>query len=912
MVVENRDEGDIPRAAWMFPLYLVAINLFVVPLAVTGSLLFPDGAIDRDMTVLALPLAAGANGIALLTFIGGLSAATAMVIVASVALAIMVSNHLVMPVALRWRRLQASRLTASEEIAPGADMGGLVLFVRRVSIVSIVLLGYLYYRAAGSAALAAIGLLSFAAVAQIAPAFFAGLVWRRGTALGAGAGLLAGLACWAYTLLLPTLAEAAPVFATTLEHGPFGITALKPTALFGLELPRLTHGVVVSLGVNLVAYVVFSLLRPAEPMERLQASAFVDPSGTPMAPAFRPRRLPVTVEELRNAVARYLGSERAMSSFDSFAASRGLTLDLRGQADPHLLRYAEHLLSSAIGAASARLVLSLLLKRGNVSGAAALKLLDDASAALQYDRDLLQNALDHARQGISLFDRHLRLLAWNRAFVRLYDLPDGFVRVGLGLDEIVRFNAERGLYGEGDREEIVSTRLESFVNETRPVRLRLPTLAKVIEIRSSPLPEGGVVTTYTDITQEVEAEEALARANETLEGRVRERTRELERLNRELSRAKSAAEEANTSKTRFLAAASHDILQPLNAARLYATALADKTEAGPLAGLARNVDGSLEAVEEILGALLDISRLDAGAMKPEFTSFRIDDILAQLKLEFAPLAREKGLDLRFVSSSLSVRSDRRLLRRLLQNLVSNAIKYTPRGKVLVGCRRQRGKVVVEVRDTGVGIPGSKQKLVFQEFQRLDEGARVARGLGLGLSIVERIARVVGAPVRLSSEVGRGSAFSVMLPLAAALPEATSQRETAADTAGSLAGTIVLAIDNEPAILDGMRTLLNGWGCEVLTAAGLKEAVQLLRRRKVVPHLMIADYHLDDGDGIEAVVALRWRIGRDAPAILATADRSVEVRDKAADAGIDVLHKPIRPAALRALIARKRSLLAAAE
>ncbi len=277
------------------------------------------------------------------------------------------------------------------------------------------------------------------------------------------------------------------------------------------------------------------------------------------------------------------------------------------------------------------------------------------------------------------------------------------------------------------------------------------------------MPDGGLVTTFTDITPSVKAAEALERANATLERRVRERTGELTRLNAELERAKAEADDANVSKTRFVAAASHDILQPLNAARLYVTSLIERQRDGDDADLVANIDASLEAVEEIFAALLDISRLDTGAMKPEIADFRIDELLHRLEVEFAPLAREKGLDLTFMPCSLTVRSDRRLLRRLLQNLISNAIKYTPPGRVLVGCRRRGARLRIEVYDTGIGIPHAKRRAVFKEFHRLDQGARVARGVGLGLSIVERIARVLDCEVTLKSNVGRGSRFSIEVP-----------------------------------------------------------------------------------------------------------------------------------------------------
>jgi len=251
-----------------------------------------------------------------------------------------------------------------------------------------------------------------------------------------------------------------------------------------------------------------------------------------------------------------------------------------------------------------------------------------------------------------------------------------------------------------------------------------------------------------------------------------------------------------------------EVALPLNAARLYVTSLIERPrQNGGEAGnddLVGNIDASLEAVEEIFTALLDISRLDTGAMKPEIADFRIDELLQRLDVEFAPLAREKGLDLAFMPCSQSVRSDRALLRRLLQNLISNAIKYTPTGRVLVGCRRRGANLRIEVHDTGIGIPHAKRRAVFKEFHRLDNGARVARGVGLGLSIVERIARVLDCEVMLKSNVGHGSRFSIEVPQARATA-APKPRAVARTNAGRLDGMIALCIDNELKIVEGIAT-----------------------------------------------------------------------------------------------------------
>jgi Na+/proline symporter len=356
-VVENNSENEIRRAAWLFPVYLVLINLFVVPIAAAGLMNLPRGAIDADMYVLGLPLSVGADAITLLAFVGGLSAATAMVIVDSVALAIMVCNGLVVPALLSGR---------FDEAGGQQDMAWRLLAIRRVAIFAIVLLGYLFYLLLGqSHGLASIGLVSFAAIAQFAPAFFGGLVWRNATARGAIAGILAGFAVWAYTLLLPWVVEAGWLPRSIMTEGPFGLGFLTPHALFYLRLdPPLAHGVFWSMAANLIMFVAVSLLRAPEPIERLQAHLFVldDLPRPPVAPAFRIWRSSITAAELQHTVARYLGAERAERSFLEYAESSGTPLSPNAEADIHLLRFTEHLLASAIGAASSRLV---PLRRGD-------------------------------------------------------------------------------------------------------------------------------------------------------------------------------------------------------------------------------------------------------------------------------------------------------------------------------------------------------------------------------------------------------------------------------------------------------------------------------------------------------------------------------------------------------------------
>jgi Na+/proline symporter/signal transduction histidine kinase len=895
-VVENADDAEVGRARWLFPLYLVAINLFVIPIALAGLVRFPFGAVDSDMYVLALPIAGEAPLLSIGVFVGGLSAATAMVIVECVALSVMVSNDFIVPLAL-----QRGQNTGSA----GKHFGSFLLASRRIAIITIMVMAYFYYRALGNAQLAAIGLLSFAAIAQLAPAFFGGLLWRRATARGAIGSMLVGFLAWSYTLFIPSFLEGNTAGILLLQHGPFGIEALRPQALFGADLSPLLHGVLWSLSLNILAYVVLSLSRRPSAIEVLQANLFVPATIAPIAPTFRRWRTTITVQDIQSTVAQYLGPERTCQSFEAFAATRNVHLDPSAPADFELLQHAEHLIASSIGAASSRLVMSLLLRKRTVSAKAALKLLDDAHAALHFNREILQTALNHVRQGIAVFDIDLHLICSNRQFGDLLGLPAHLVQIGIPLRDILDHIRATSPPDLGNNEALLVRRLAAYTTEGEPHLERLPDRHVVIEVRSNRMPDGGLVITFTDVTPSIQAAEALERANATLEKRVRDRTEELTRLNTELAVAKSAAEDANISKTRFLAAASHDILQPLNAARLYVTSLVERQSGGEVARLVENIDDSLESIEEILGALLDISRLDAGVMTPQISSFKMADLMRSLEIEFAPVARAKGLELTFVPCSLPVQSDRLLLRRLLQNFISNAVKYTPRGRVLVGCRRHGQLLRIAVYDTGVGIPVLKRGEIFKEFHRLEQGARIARGLGLGLSIVERLARVLSHGIAIDANASGGSVFSVNVPVAdeinhtAAVTSATPLSKT------PISGALIICIENDPAILDGMKTLLQAWDAKVVAVADPEAAAAAIEAANRPVTGLLVDYHLDRGNGIAAIRDIRRRFGEVIPAILITADRSPHVRAAAREENIAVLNKPVKPASLRALLGQWR-------
>ncbi|WP_426531737.1 hybrid sensor histidine kinase/response regulator [Bradyrhizobium sp. McL0615] len=896
-VVENSGPAEVSRARWLFPLYLVAINLFVIPIALAGLVTFPFGAVDSDMYVLALPIEANSPLLSIAVFVGGLSAATAMVIVECVALSIMVSNDIVLPLVLQ--RAPATR-------DGNKDFGDFLLRIRRFAIFAIMVMAYFYYRALGNTQLAAIGLLSFAALAQLAPAFFGGLFWREGTARGAMTGMLVGFAVWAYTLFLPSFLDGNPAGLLLLQHGPFGIESLRPQALLGADLPPLMHGVLWSLSLNILTFIVMSLAQRPSAIERLQADLFVPSALTPIAPTFRRWRTTVTVQDIQSTVAQYLGPERAAQAFETFAFSHPGGLDPAAPADFELLQHAERLIASSIGAASSRLVMSLLLRKRTVSAKAALKLLDDSHAALHFNREILQTALNHVRQGIAVFDADLQLICSNAQFGEILALPPHLMQLGIPLQEILEFMGAVSPADYGDPDALLLRRLEAYTTEGEPWLERLQDRHMVIEVRSNRMPGGGFVITFSDVTPSFEAAEALERANATLEKRVRDRTEELTRLNSELARAKSTAEDANISKTRFLAAASHDILQPLNAARLYVTSLVERQNGGEDSRLVENIDDSLEAIEEILGALLDISRLDAGAMTTSITSFKMADLMRSLEIEFAPIARAKGLELTFVPCSLAAQSDRSLLRRLLQNFISNAIKYTPRGRVLVGCRRHGQSLQIGVWDTGVGIPVAKRGEIFKEFHRLEQGARIARGLGLGLSIVERLARVLNHGIAIDGTASGGSVFSVTVPIATAINHTAAVTSATPLSRTPMSGALIVCIENDPAILDGMKTLLKAWDAEVIAVTDPDAAIAAIESAGSSVTGLLVDYHLDRGNGVAAIREIRRRFGENIPAILITADRSPNVRAAAREENIAILNKPVKPASLRALLGQWRA------
>lgn len=515
-------------------------------------------------------------------------------------------------------------------------------------------------------------------------------------------------------------------------------------------------------------------------------------------------------------------------------------------------------------------------------------------AARQADTGL-SRSLQHLPQGVVVIDAELRLVAWNSRYVELFRFPPALMRVGQPIEDLIRHNARRGLLGTGPMETAIERRLQHLRQGTPHLHESSKSDGTVLEIRGNPLPEGGFVTSYADITSYKNAARELRSLADALELRIAERTRALDQARRE-------AEAANRYKTRFVAAAVHDLLQPLNAARMFSSLLRGHLHDAAARGVADGIDGALAAQDGILNSLLDISRMESGQLEVHVRDFALGPVLQVMRHNFGIIAESRGLTLTVLDTRCAVRSDEALLRRILQNLLSNALRYTPRGRVLLGCRRRGDQLRIEVHDQGPGIPASLQREIFEEFRRLGEGHDEDRGAGLGLAIVERLGKLLGHEIGLRSELGRGSVFWVCVSLAKAAPQAAHSTPAVAhepEQDAPLQGASAWYIDDDAPSCAATAALLRRWGCTVPFAGGPQAALDAAAVLGA-PQLVLLDVRMGPFHGPELYPLLceRWR--QQPQAILVTAEHNIALRRQAAEKGWGFLLKPVRPAALRAL------------
>ena len=831
---------------WVFPAYLALTAAVIVPVVLAAQTVLPAGT-EPDTFVLALPLASEAPLLAILVFIGGFSAATGMIVVASVALSIMITNDLIAPLLLR--RALAGRGDRSR-------VPGRLLLIRRMVIAALMAAAYTFYRGfAGITDLAGLGTLAFAAAAQFAPGLVLGILSQHGNRAGMLTGLGCGFALWLALLIWPGASGTAPFIS--------------------IHPDPLVSGVILSLGANTALYwLVSALVRPSL-LDQAQAAAFV---GMPM-PGQPPRHATAKrVGDVRALLTQFVGRERAD------AALAPLHLRNGDPAGAGVLELAERVISGVIGTSSARMLVGSWAGGDPIPLPEVVAMFDETSRRLGFSADLLQTAIESIDQGIALVDGDMRLVAWNSRYQQIFDLPDGLVSVGTPIADLIRFNLARGALPEAEIAAQVERRLAYMRAGTEHRIERVQHDGRVLRIVGAPTPGGGYTTSYTDITADRLAEQAL-------EDKVAVRTRQL-------SAANAALAQATQSKTRFLAAASHDLIQPLNAARLFASALGEEVAGRPaLERLVADLDGSIVAADRLIRVLLEISKLDSGGVVPVPEPVSLGQLFEDVTREFALQAQAKGLRLRMVRTDAWVMADRALLTAVVRNLMSNAVRYTQTGGLLIGVRRRANAVLICIHDTGRGIAPADIERIFGEFER---GASTDReGLGLGLAIVRRAARLLGVEIETTSTLGRGSrfAFAVQVLRREAAPVAAP---APARTARGLGSAQVLVVDNDPAVLAATAALLGKWGLTVTCAGNGAQAAAAMCR---APDIAIMDYRLNGderGDAVYALLCEGW--GTRPPAILLTAEASDETEAAATRMGANRLLKPAPPAALRALIA----------
>ena len=887
-MIERRDAREVGYAKWLFPLYLLITSLVVIPITLAGLNTLP-AASSADLFVLSLPLQQGDGLLALVVFLGGLSAATAMVVVSTIALSTMVTNDLIVPAAMRSGRFES---------ISGAS-GARLLLIRRATIVILLLLAFGYYRAAGSSnALAQIGLLSFAAAAQFLPSLLGAVFWRGGKVSGAIAGLLAGMAVWMFTLFLPALfghdrmLEWLPAFA-------------NPHALLGYSFgDSLTHGVVWSIGTNIALFVIVSLRSSERLRDRVQAAVFLGERGdvSVSSAAMAVPAGSITPDGLRALAARFLSEEAVEQAFKKVAEGKDIAIKGRGPADWLLVQRTERLLASALGSSSARVVLSSAIGGVDVSLPEVLSILDHGTQAQRFDRHMLQSMLENIEHGISVVDHEQRLVAWNSAYTDLFNYPDELVRVGQPIAKLISHNIKQG-WISGDVSQQAEKRIAHMQSGALHSYERVNPDGRHLRISGNPMPGGGYVTTFIDITEDKIREQQLLNINETLESRVKDRTRELEQMTDDLDEARLEAESANASKTRFLAAASHDLLQPLNAARLLLGAIkGNKTLSQEQTDdLIAKTDKAVQSADELLKGLLDISRLDHGKMHADIQTIQLGPLLEDLADEAAPMAENAGLEIRIAPTSLSVQADPSFLKSILRNFLSNARRYTQKGAILLGARKRGDDVRIEVWDTGPGIAEESIKNLFVEFERLQDTDNVGvRGAGLGLAIAKRLADIMDAEIGVRSWPGSGSVFSLACPGAASSSPVTVRKETNTPYAGVRDFELrVLCVDDEAIILQGMKSLLESWGCDVVLAQSPDEIEAITKSGDL--DVIIADYDLKhDQSGLDVIAEVNGHLRCAENAALISAKSGVVGRLEMPGAP-HFIQKPVNPDAIRAFL-----------
>ena len=893
-VVELRDEKHIRGARRWFAAYLILTIFAIIPIASWALHAAPAYLSIPDVAVLSLPLSYNQEWLTLLAFLGGFSASTGMLLVSSVALSIMLSNDLIMPALWRFKLLSRHDKRLPQVLK----------FTRRICILAVMLLGFLFFHFFNDIdQLSTFGLLAFSAVAQFSPALIGGLYWRGGSRQGVYTGLVVGFALWTYTLLFPTILRSLPTEYSQFSQqflisGPFGINWLRPEALFGFEsFAPLTHGVTWALGLNIILYIWISRIYRPSIAEQIQAESFFYYETKPIPAQHTAADINylqhdvarLKVGDLITLAKRITGEGPAVHAFQQFCNINNVVLNEASSANGMWWRFTEQYLAGTIGAASARTLLTTAMVNNGLALGQVANILDQASQWQRFNQNLIMTMIDHMTQGVSVVDGNMCLVAWNNQYLKLFDYPKDLVYVGCPISDLIRYNAERGECGPGSVEEHVRKRMHWMKVGSAHEFERIRKDGCVIQMRGNPIEGGGFVTTFADIT-------AFRENEAVLEARVSDRTHQLANALTEQQLAREQADRANTSKSRFIAAASHDLLQPMHAARLFSTALEQSVQSEEDRQTLQQLDRALYGAESMLSALLDIARLEGGTIQPNRQIYPLHDLLHDLELQFKSIAAQRNIQLKVHDVKFWINTDPQWIRRIIQNFVSNALRYTAKGRVVVGVLRSAQRpnhIRIGVWDTGPGIAEEQRIKLFQEFERCGHTSPWGeQGLGLGLAIVQRMTSLLDYPVKVYSEQDKGSCFMIEVPIVAA-PQvvATPMQAVPLKTKAYK----ILCLDNDEHILDGMSTLLTKWGYQVFKAAEPEQALQLIQQENI--QVWLVDQHLNQGKiGLDFILAQRQD---HVPVALITADSDPELPQRLKELNIVLLHKPLKPASLRA-------------
>ncbi|GLX78627.1 two-component sensor [Thalassotalea insulae] len=876
MVVELKDEKDTWLSRRVFPLYLLVFALFAMPLGLAGHVLLGDS-VPADTYVLFLPWIEQQTWLTLIAFLGAISAASSMVIISSIALSTMLSNEIVFPFLFRSHQADHAQIEYD-------NFRYRLLKIRKFLVLMVILLGYVVFLMASPDTLSSMGEVAFGAFAQLTPALIAAFYWRRASLTGVYGGILVGFMLWLILNFLPQFG---------LYQQPFNDGILPANSISSL----------LSLAANIFVMWALSQISRQTVQERVQASLFLEWQSPDLLSGGKNRR--VDYRELELLTSRFVGITKAANSFAKFQR-KNIKQELGTLAyNQELLQHTEKTLASVMGASSARLVLSSALDGRDIALDDLALLVEEASSQKQqYSENLLQSAIENASEGISIVDSDLNLVAWNKKYLDLFNYPTELIYKGAPIEHLIRFNASKGLCGRGDVEQQVSKRLHHLKRGSSHSSERQQDNGQVIRIEGNPLPDGGFVMMFSDITAFRQAEQVLKDTNVNLEDLIRERTQKLEQANEALALAREKAEQAHIKKSLYLKACSHDLMQPLEAARLFTSALANQNNLNDSQRRqVQNIDHSLKVANDLLADLGEIARIESGNIKPQYSVFSLNGLFEELSREFSASATEQEVDFRIVNTSVWVSSDRNLLRRILQNLIGNAFRYASPGKVLLGVRRIGGQASIQVQDDGPGIPLEKQSLVFEQFTQLQNSAsQSGRGLGLGLNITQSLAQLLGHSLTLVSKEQLGCKF--MIGVERAKPQQMAVDKKPAFNAG-FSDITVMCIDNDPDVLSGMVELLSTWQCRVLAAESFQQAQQLFHQHGNDVQILLVDYQLDNGlDGLTLIASLRQQCHHYLPAILITATTDSDIEDKTKAADVGYLRKMVKPASLRAMISAK--------